>query len=116
MKLDFRKRVLIATPLISVFLFLGIGFFTGKWNYAWIVFFLIPMMPFILGLKTIKLTFPALVTFTYLIIGFIWNLWHPGWIIFLLIPIYSILFPPKLTVKIWRNKTIFTDDDDNIID
>lgn len=97
MSRSLRKRIVVATPLISLFLFLGIGFFWDKWSIAWIVFLLIPIMPFLLGLKSLRLTFPTLVLFAYLVIGIVWGLWHPGWIIFLLVPIYHILYPPRVT-------------------
>ncbi len=91
-KIDFRNKLIIATPLICLFAFLLIGFMWEKWHPGWMVFLLIPVMPYLVGKKKIRFSVPFIITIIYLIIGFGWDLWHPGWIIFILIPVFEILF------------------------
>ena len=98
-----QKRVVAATPLISLLIFLFLGFFYDLWNPGWLVFLLIPIVPFLVGLKQIRITFPFLVFVAYIGIG-VAGYWHPGWIIFLLIPIQNILFPPKSISKFLKKK------------
>ncbi len=88
---NWQKRVVAATPLISLFLFLYLGFFHELWHPGWLVFFLIPLMPFMVGLKKIKITFSIVIFIIYIILGISFEIWHPAWIIFLLIPIYYTL-------------------------
>lgn len=98
-----QKRVVAATPLISLLIFLFLGFFYNLWNPGWLVFLLIPIVPFLVGLKQIRITFPLLVFVTYIGIG-VAGYWHPGWIIFLLVPIQNILFPPKSISKFLKKE------------
>ena len=97
-----RRRIIDATPLISLFIFLLLGFI-GKergdncWKIAWLVFLLIPLMPVLLGVKKLVITYPLIVIVAYILMGVFWPKygWHPGWIIFITIPIVNILFPGK---------------------
>ena len=89
-KFHFKNKMLAATPLICVFAFLLIGFVWGKWHPGWMVFLLIPLMPYLVGKKKLRFSVPLVITIIYLIIGFGWNLWHPGWVIFILIPVFEI--------------------------
>ena len=104
MKDNFRKRLCSAMPIICLIAFLLIGFigdYYGKslWHPGWIVFLLIPVAPFLLGIKKIIISYPLFTAIMYIIMGIIWPEWgwHPGWIIFLTIPVVSILFPKKRT-------------------
>ena len=99
---DMRKRIIIAMPMISVFLFLAIGFIGNElghswWHPAWVVFLLIPICPFLLGVKKIVITYPVVVTIIYILMGLLFPDfgWHPGWIIFLTIPIVAVLAPKR---------------------
>lgn len=103
-----QKRVVAATPLISLLIFLFLGFFYELWNPGWLVFLLIPIVPFLVGLRQIRITFPLLVFVTYIGIG-VAGYWHPGWIIFLLIPIQNILFPPKSISKFLKKEVVKKD-------
>ena len=91
-KISFQNKMIAATPLICVFVFLLIGFLWGKWHPGWMVFLLIPVMPYLVGKRKLRLSVPLIITLIYLILGFGWNLWHPGWIIFILIPVFEIFF------------------------
>lgn len=97
-KYTWQKRVVAATPLISLLIYLCLGFFGNLWHPGWLVFFLIPIVPVLVGQKRIRVTFPLIVALIYVVIGLM-GYWHPGWIIFLLIPIQNILFPPKMNSK-----------------
>lgn len=95
MKDDYRKRIVSATPLMCLIAYLFIGFQFGIWHPTWAIFFLMPIMPFLLGLKKIIITWPVCCVFIYLIAGICFSYWHPGWLIFLTIPVVTILFPNK---------------------
>ncbi|MFY9421684.1 MAG: hypothetical protein WAP91_01585 [Bacilli bacterium] len=111
---DFRRRLIAATPLICLFIYLVIGFSTDIWDKSVLIFLLIPIMPTLLGVKTIKVTFSLIVLVIYLVMGIVWDLWHPGWVIFLLIPIYHILFGRRtLVIRTKKNKK---DDEIDMLD
>lgn len=110
-KIDFRNKLIVATPLICVFVFLLIGFMWDKWHPGWMVFLLIPVMPYLVGKKKIRFSIPFIITIIYLIIGFGWNLWHPGWIIFILIPVFEIFFGSHPFEKKEKDKDDDDDDD-----
>lgn len=103
---NFQKRLVAATPLIALLIFLFIGFGYGKWAAGALAFLLVPLMPFLVGLRKITITFPLIVFIAYMILGFGFSLWHPGWIIFLLVPIYSILVPSKSVVIVSSTKKV----------
>lgn len=114
-----RGKIIAATPLITVIIYLLLGFCANAWHPGWIVFFAIPIVPMILGRLTFTGLYPLLVVIAYLVMGFVWQLWHPGWIIFLTIPVVEI-FLPKGTIRKNKpkksNERIFiydSDDDDN---
>lgn len=102
-KLDWRKRLIAATPLISLLIYLSIGNFAGIWDKSLLIFLLIPAMPTILGMRTIKITFTLIIVIIYIVIGVAFDLWHPGWLIFMLIPIYYILFG-RVGIQIERHQ------------
>lgn len=90
-----RKRIICATPLISLIIFLTMGFVWNMWGYGALAFLLIPLMPFFLGEINLEYIYPLVVTGVYIGLGFGFNFWHPGWIVFLTIPVYYIIFPVK---------------------
>ncbi len=94
-----KNRIIAATPLICVIIYLCCGFIWDNWHPSWVVFFMIPLMPVFLGARGIKSIYPFLCLAIYLIIGFVFNWWHPGWIIFLTIPVFYILCPNKREIK-----------------
>ncbi len=85
-----RSKIVAATPMLSLITFLLLGFCFGLWHPGWLVFLLIPVMPFLLGLKKLSNIYPTITAVVYLIIGFAFGWWHPGWIIFLTIPVVEI--------------------------
>lgn len=82
--------------LLAVTAFLLIGFTAGFWQFAWLVFLLIPITAIVTGtLVSGKKDIPGMVTglvallavIAYMILGFAFGLWHPGWLVFMAIPI-----------------------------
>ncbi|MDE5547264.1 MAG: hypothetical protein K2M08_02180 [Anaeroplasmataceae bacterium] len=94
-----RAKIIAATPMITIIIYLLLGFYLDAWHPGWIVFFAIPIVPMMLGKVTIMGLYPVLVVIAYLLMGIIGDLWHPGWIIFLTIPVVEIFLP--------KNKVIF---------
>ena len=89
-----KKRIISATPLICLFIYLLIGFVWDIWHPTWVIFFLVVLVPIVLRDNFLRNMYPLLCVIVYIIIGVVFNWWHPGWIIFLTIPIYNILFEP----------------------
>jgi len=101
---NWQKRVVAAMPLIALVIYLFIGFQFNLWHPGWVVFVLVPLTPFLVGLKQIRITFPLVVLVIYFILG-AFGFWHPGWLVFLLILIQNILFPPKSISKYIKKET-----------
>lgn len=102
-------RIISATPLICLIIYLFLGFEKQLWHPGWVIFLAIPVVPLILKPKGFKAAYPLFVLIIYLLLGFFINWWHPGWIIFLTIPVFYILFPEKPQI-------IITNDKDDSID
>lgn len=100
-----RQKIIAATPLITVIIYLLLGFCANAWHPGWIVFFAIPIVPMILGNITLTGVYPILVVIAYLLMGFIGKLWHPGWIIFLTIPVVEIFLPKGKILKKSKKKS-----------
>lgn len=98
-----RGKIIAATPMITVIIYLLLGFCANAWHPGWIVFLAIPVVPMILGRLTLTGLYPILVVIAYLVMGFVWKLWHPGWIIFLTIPVVEI-FLPKGSIQLNKKK------------
>ena len=99
--MSLKKRIILATPIICLIIYLLLGYCMGLWHPGWVVFMLIPLMPVLLGLKKIKHFYPVFCLIIYLIIGIFLNWWHPGWVIFLTIPVVRIFqIKPKEKVEI----------------
>ena len=122
MRKGFRARVCSASVFISLFIFFVLGFYLEQsgvahpYGWASISFSLIILLPFILGLEKIRISFPLVIVAAYLILGFTINGWHPWWVLFLLIPIYYIIFPYDPLRRIGQQKVKYTEDDNNPID
>ena len=105
MKLStFQKKTIAITPFICLFAYLLIGFVWNIWHPTWLIFFLVPIMPYLVGRRTIRITVPLVIVIIYLVLGFTINWWHPGWLLFLLIPVFEILFSGKSLVIFNPNK------------
>lgn len=108
----FREKFVAASFLIALIAFVLLHYYLPEHkNYAWLVFLLVPLAPFITGLKKITISYTMLVVIVYLILGFVCHWWHPGWVLFLTIPVFYIFFPKDFKKK----KRIEKDDDDDPI-
>lgn len=103
--MSIKQRILCATPIISLMIFLSMGFIWNMWAWGSLAFLLIPLMPVILGEINPEYIFPFVVCGVYIGLGLGLNLWHPTWIMFLLIPVYYILFPVKHKTPIKKKYT-----------
>ena len=101
--MNMRRRIIAATPIISLITFLVMGYVFNMWAYGCFAFLLIPVMPILLGEVDLDVLYPILVCCGYFALGFGFGWWHPGWIIFLTIPVYYILFPAKYR-RMFRTK------------
>ncbi len=80
-------------PVLTVIVFLLLGFLGGWWHPGWIVFLTIPVYYMIVEAAEKKKplldgAYPVLMAIVYLLLGFCGGWWHPGWIVFLTIPLY----------------------------
>ena len=94
-KNEITKKLMVSRlpiTLITVFIYLVLGFFFDLWHPGWIVFIMIPvLMSFISAIQNknaLRFFYPVLVCAVYLVLGCVWGLWHPWWILFLTVPIY----------------------------
>lgn len=90
--MTWRTKIITATPIITLIVYLLLGFCADAWHPGWVVFFAIPIVPMLLGKKTVAAVYPVLCCIAYLVMGLVWKLWHPGWIVFLTIPVVEIFF------------------------
>lgn len=90
-----RNRIIAATPIICLIIFLSIGYGLGVWNPTWVVFFLIPLMPVILSDTWVRNLYSFIAIAVYIALAAITGMWHPLWIILLTIPVYYILVGPN---------------------
>ena len=94
-KNEITKKLMVSRlpiTLITVFIYLVLGFFFDLWHPGWILFIMIPVLEsFISAIQNknaVHFCYPVLVCAVYLILGCVWGLWHPWWILFLTVPIY----------------------------
>lgn len=81
-------------PMITVVIYLIVGFVCKAWHPAWIIFLTIPAYYSIVEhyIQTGKIRFPlfTIVLIAYLLMGTLGDLWHPGWIVFFALPLYFV--------------------------
>ncbi len=95
-KSSFAKKLSALTPVLSLLIFLILGFCFQLWHPGWVVFLLIPFIEIAIShpknrkAKWTGIAFMVSII-AYLLVGLIFNIWHPTWLIFFLVPITSIL-------------------------
>ena len=104
--MSLKGRINLITPWVATIIFLTIGFTTGVWHPTWAVFFLIIIVPVLLNHKISRVIYPLIVTAIYVTLGMIFGIWHPLWVILLTIPVYSILFEPFFSKKMFSKESI----------
>lgn len=80
--------------------FFILGFMTGGWQYAWMVFLAVPVTAIAADVMTKNKDFSGsiigliavLAAAAFFILGFCFGKWHPGWLVFLVIPIAAMIF------------------------
>ena len=97
-----RQRIIAATPMISLLLFLMSGFVLGEWLLGLTAFLLMPLSTLLLSgnfKKRLNQFMPliALAIFLWIAIGL--NAPHPGWVVFLLIPISNIVLEGHINAR-----------------
>ncbi|HHU28709.1 TPA: hypothetical protein GXZ54_06070 [bacterium] len=112
---NLRNRIIAATPLISIFIFLLIGYFGGEWGLKspWLLgccaFLLIPINSTLLTKnwkRRLKHVIFLLSLLVFLILGIQFNLWHPGWVVFLSVFLYDIFARRKIDLSVLSTVTI----------
>ncbi len=91
-----KNKIISATPLITIAIYLLLGFCLDAWHPGWVVFLAIPLVPTLLNAfgESFKKSFMSILTIVlvvgYLVVGVCFDIWHPTWVAFFLIPIFSI--------------------------
>jgi hypothetical protein len=112
-----RERIAATTLLICIIAYVLTGYYTAEWRWPLLIFLAVPLMPVLLGLEKLYISFDLIVVIAYLVIGFTTKQWHPWWVLFLLIPVYHILFHNFKWDKYKANaKDFFKDDKEERID
>ncbi|MGN0528538.1 MAG: helix-turn-helix domain-containing protein [Eubacterium sp.] len=80
-------------PLLSVLVYLILGFTTEKgWSAGWLIFLLIPVAETFLNAVKSKdpsyFAYPVVTAVLFVGTGILFGVWHPTWILFVTIPIY----------------------------
>jgi len=92
------NKLVAISPFIAVISFFLIGTLTGTYEYAWLVFLLIPVSAIILNVrgtdKLIAVT-PFIAVATFMLTGFLTGVWHPTWLVFLIIPVTAVTLKVK---------------------
>ena len=107
--MDFRKKLCAATFFLVVIAHVILGYTLKQvygsndgYTYGFLLYILVPAMPFLVGLKKIHISYEFAILVIYFTIcisvqiatknlesGQIF-LWHPLWVLFLTIPVYHI--------------------------
>ena len=83
-----RKRISACVFYLCIIAYVLIGYYTKEWRWSLFVFLAVPVVPVLLGLKGLNISFEVLVLVAYLSIGFSTGQWHPWWVLFLSIITY----------------------------
>lgn len=101
---------------VVVLAYLLLGFLLGLWDKAWVLFFLIIIIPSIFTAikkrNANKFNFTITVVMTYLTICcwiYDFSNWHPLWVMFFAIPIYHLIM--KLIKKLTGKDDVVINDD-----
>ena len=87
-----RKRIAACTLLLCIIAYVITSYYTNEWRYTLFIFLAVPIVPTLLGLQGLNISYELVVIVAYLSIGFSTKQWHPWWVLFLTIPVYHILF------------------------
>lgn len=87
---------IVPYPVITVLVFLILGFGWGLWHPGWVVLLAIPAYYAASSgyaerrrvSDALRNAYPILAALVFFILGVCFNLWHPGWLVFVTIPIF----------------------------
>ncbi len=106
---------------LLVFIWLGAGF--GWWEYAWVVFLLVPIVSMISEKRVTPRRIVTMVIIgLFVMLGFLTEEWDKVWIVLFLIPITNMIFFPRNTrrsvfdhgsLREKMSRFIVIDDDDD---
>jgi hypothetical protein len=113
---NIRHRIVAATPLISLLIFLAVGYYLNDfvetpnpWLLGSCAFLLIPLNSLIFAanwrknLKAIILLSSLLI---FLVLGIQFNLWNPGWVVLLSVFVYDIIAARKINLAMVSTITV----------
>lgn len=106
--MSWQNKIIAITPFLCFIAFIILGVQYDLWNPGWVVFLLIPLMPFIVGKKKISITVVFIAIYGIVVV--ITKKWHPWWVILVFIPVFHILMIPN-DKKIKKKYNIFDDED-----
>ena len=86
----FQRKMCAISCFLATILYVLVSYYTSCYTWTLFFFLLIPLMPVLVGLKKVSLSYDLLVVISYLVLGISQNGWHPWWVLFLTIPIYHI--------------------------
>jgi len=82
---QFKSKWIALTPFISVIIFFLIGFLLDGFEYAWMIFLLIPISAILLesrGIERIIALYPFFATIAFFLIGFLLDGFEYAWLVF----------------------------------
>lgn len=91
--MNWKNKIIAITPFVCAIVFFILWLQFDKAHPGWVVFLLIPLMPFLLGKK--KISVSVIIIIIYLIVSLVTKQWRITWIMLLLIPIINILMQPS---------------------
>ncbi len=90
-----RKKIIKAMPLLSVIIFLGLGYGLNAWHPGWLVFLLIPISGILFTpykKRRISALSPFIAVIIFILVGtYIEGGFYYSWFVFLLIPLAGII-------------------------
>lgn len=106
---NLKNRIIAATPLIALFIFLLAGYFGEEWGLKspWLLgavaFLLIPINSVLLTSKW-KKHLKSVVFFIslaiFLVLGIQFSSWHPGWVVLLSVFVYDVIAIRKIDLNL----------------
>lgn len=97
-----KRRIIAATPLISLMLFLFFGLYNSNWSLGASFFFLIPISWVLLSgnpWKRLSDMMPLVALAIFLWIGFGFKIWHPTWLVFFTVPLVNLIVERKIDIR-----------------
>lgn len=104
--MSWKNKIIAITPFVCLITFAILWLKFDLAHPGWVVFLLIPLVPFILGKKRISIS--TVIIIIYLVVSFITGEWKITWVILFLSPIIHILILPSEKSKLFKK------DDDEI--